>query len=134
MDIRPAFFDNGEYTLYYGMGCEGTSCPNKIKFTVRPNTVSILWVVPQFIVITLGEVLLSVTGLEFAYSQSAPSMKSFLQAMWLLTVFMGNIIDMAISGTHIIPEPAMEFFFYALLMILTMAIFILLGKFFLISC
>uniref|UniRef100_A0A0K0CVT7 MFS domain-containing protein n=1 Tax=Angiostrongylus cantonensis TaxID=6313 RepID=A0A0K0CVT7_ANGCA len=77
MDIRPAFFDNGEYTLYYGMGCEGTSCPNNIKFTVRPNTVSILWVVPQFIVITLGEVLLS--GLEFAYSQSAPSMKSFLQ-------------------------------------------------------
>ncbi|VDM55700.1 unnamed protein product [Angiostrongylus costaricensis] len=102
VDIRPAFFDNGEYTLYYGMGCEGTSCPSKIKFTalmgsvtvlhldgnsnegnyhvlVRPNTVSILWVVPQFIVITLGEVLLSVTGLEFAYSQSAPSMKSFLQ-------------------------------------------------------
>ncbi|VDM55734.1 unnamed protein product [Angiostrongylus costaricensis] len=47
--------------------------------------------------------------------------------MWLLTVFMGNIIDMAVSGTHIIPEPAMEFFFYALLMILTMAIFIILA-------
>ncbi|CAJ0594342.1 unnamed protein product [Cylicocyclus nassatus] len=150
LDIRPGFFDSGKYMLYYGKDCEGTSCPKKIPFTaamgsvrvlhihensseadyqelVRPNTVSILWVLPQYFVITIGEVLLSVTGLEFAYSQSAPNMKSVLQALWLLTVFMGNVIDMGISGTHIIPEPAMEFFFYALLMILTMGIFIVLA-------
>ncbi|KAL6731232.1 hypothetical protein Aduo_002134 [Ancylostoma duodenale] len=150
VDIRPGLIDNGEYMLYYGKDCMATSCPKKIPFTaamgsvkvlhvhdntmegdyhelVRPNTVSILWVLPQYFVITLGEVLLSVTGLEFAYSQSAPNMKSVLQALWLLTVFMGNVIDMAISGTHIIPEPAMEFFFYALLMILTMGIFIILA-------
>lgn len=41
---------------------------------------------------------------------------------------MGNVIDMGISGTHIIPEPATEFFFYALLMVLTMGIFIFLGE------
>ncbi|EYC03736.1 hypothetical protein Y032_0092g2595 [Ancylostoma ceylanicum] len=150
VDIRSGLIDNGEYMLYYGKDCMATSCPKKIPFTaamgsvkvlhvhdnsmegdyhelVRPNTVSILWVLPQYFVITLGEVLLSVTGLEFAYSQSAPNMKSVLQALWLLTVFMGNVIDMAISGTHIIPEPATEFFFYALLMILTMGIFIILA-------
>lgn len=150
IDIRPGFFDNAEYLLYYGKDCEGTTCPRKLPFMarmgsatvlhvndnsmegdyhqlVRPNTVSIAWVLPQYIVITLGEVLLSVTGLEFAYSQSAPNMKSVLQALWLLTVFMGNVIDMGISGTHIIPEPATEFFFYALLMVLTMGIFIFLA-------
>ncbi|KAK6058880.1 hypothetical protein COOONC_03534, partial [Cooperia oncophora] len=150
LDIRPRFFDKGEYLLYYGKDCYATSCPKKIPFAaamgsvrvlhihdntmesdyhelVRPNTVSIMWVLPQYFVITLGEVLLSVTGLEFAYSQSAPNMKSVLQALWLLTVFMGNVIDMGISGTHIIPEPAAEFFFYAFLMILTMGIFILLA-------
>ena len=31
---------------------------------------------------------------------------------------------MAISGTHIIADPAAEFFFYALLMLLTIGIFI----------
>ena len=55
-------------------------------------------------------------------------MKSVLQALWLLTVFIGNLIDMAISGTHIIPEPATEFFFYAFLMVLVMGVFILLGN------
>jgi solute carrier family 15 oligopeptide transporter 1 len=60
---------------------------------VRPNTVHIFWQLPQFIVITLGEILFrfglqlksiltfrfSVTGLEFSYSQAAPTMKSVLQ-------------------------------------------------------
>uniref|UniRef100_A0A914HE48 Uncharacterized protein n=1 Tax=Globodera rostochiensis TaxID=31243 RepID=A0A914HE48_GLORO len=60
---------------------------------VRPNSVNILWQVPQLFVMTVGEILLSVTGLEFSYSQAAPSMKSVVQALWLLTVFFGNIID-----------------------------------------
>lgn len=33
------------------------------------NDVSIFWLIPQYFIITLGEVFLSVTGLEFAYSQ-----------------------------------------------------------------
>lgn len=65
---------------------------------VRPNSVHILWQLPQFIVITLGEILFSVTGLEFSYSQAAPTMKSVLQALWLMTTFFGNVIDMGISG------------------------------------
>jgi len=38
--------------------------------------VSILWQFPQVLVMTIGEILFSVTGLEFSYSQAAPSMKS----------------------------------------------------------
>ncbi|KAI1706909.1 POT family domain-containing protein [Ditylenchus destructor] len=91
---------------------------------VRPNSVSILWQLPQFFVITIGEILFSVTGLEFSYSQAAPTMKSVLQAFWLLTTFFGNLIDMGISGTHVIKEPAMEFFFYAVLMIVVISVFI----------
>uniref|UniRef100_A0A183CM14 Solute carrier family 15 (Oligopeptide transporter), member 1 n=1 Tax=Globodera pallida TaxID=36090 RepID=A0A183CM14_GLOPA len=81
---------------------------------VRPNSVNILWQVPQLFVMTVGEILLSVTGLEFSYSQAAPSMKSVVQALWLLTVFFGNIIDI-------------EFFVYAALMFAVIGLFVLLS-------
>lgn len=36
---------------------------------VRANSISMLWQIPQYVTITAGEVLFSITGLEFAYSQ-----------------------------------------------------------------
>ena len=35
----------------------------------EPNSVSIFLQVPMYVVITAGEVMFSITGLEFAYSQ-----------------------------------------------------------------
>jgi len=36
---------------------------------INPNTINIAWMIPQFFIITVGEVFLSVTGLEFSYTQ-----------------------------------------------------------------
>ncbi|CAI5437649.1 unnamed protein product [Caenorhabditis angaria] len=153
VDIIPGIISDPNVKLHWGPGCNSTSCisslPNinlnaqmgavhvlhihptttekDLDLLVRPNSVSILWSLPQYIIITLGEVLLSVTGLEFAYSQAAPNMKSVLTAMWLLTVFAGNLVAMLISGTRLIPNPALEFFFYSILMCIVMAVFILLA-------
>lgn len=52
---------------------------NELKVLIQPNSVNILWQLPQIIVISFGEVLICVTALEFVYSQAAPSMKSVLQ-------------------------------------------------------
>jgi dipeptide/tripeptide permease len=35
----------------------------------KDNTVHMMWLVPQFAVITTGEIMFSITGLEFSYSQ-----------------------------------------------------------------
>ncbi|GMR57610.1 hypothetical protein PMAYCL1PPCAC_27805, partial [Pristionchus mayeri] len=93
---------------------------------VRRNELSIAWMFPQYFVITMGEVMLSVTGLEFAYSQSTPSIKSLMQAAWLLTVFMGNVLDAFISGSGwFASSAAHEFFLYAGLMLVVMIFFII---------
>ena len=34
-----------------------------------PNSIHIMWMLPQYFLITVGEILFSVTSLEFAYSQ-----------------------------------------------------------------
>ena len=38
----------------------------------EPNSMHMLWLIPQYFVMTLGEVMFSVTGLEFSYSQVMP--------------------------------------------------------------
>ncbi|KAH9310599.1 hypothetical protein KI387_025634, partial [Taxus chinensis] len=64
----------------------------------RTKQLSILWQVPQYIILTAAEVLFSVTGLEFAYSQAPVSMKSVVQAVWLLTTAAGDFITLLLVG------------------------------------
>jgi dipeptide/tripeptide permease len=39
------------------------------------NSVSVAWIIPQFVAVSCGEVLLSVTAYEFAYTQAPKTMK-----------------------------------------------------------
>ncbi len=55
----------------------------------KPN---ISWQILAFAVLTAGEVLISITGLEYAYTQSPPTMKSTIMACWLITVTLGNVL------------------------------------------
>lgn len=55
------------------------------------TTVSILWQMLPYALLTLGEVLVSATGLEFAYSQAPLSMKGTIMSFWNLSVTVGNL-------------------------------------------
>jgi solute carrier family 15 oligopeptide transporter 1 len=43
----------------------------------KENSVHMLWLIPQYFVITVGEIMFSITGLEFSYSRviTIPSTK-----------------------------------------------------------
>lgn len=56
------------------------------------NCTNVLWQIPQYILITIAEIMVSVTGLEFAYSQSPVEMKSVCQSLWLFTIAIGNLV------------------------------------------
>ncbi|XP_057707735.1 solute carrier family 15 member 2 isoform X1 [Corythoichthys intestinalis] len=64
---------------------------------VHANNMHIAWQIPQYVLITVGEVMFSITGLEFSYSQAPSNMKSVLQAGWLLTVAFGNVIVLIVA-------------------------------------
>ena len=68
-----------------------------------PGTV---WVGRQLVVyvlITMGEVLVSITGLEFAYSQAPRRMKSTIMGFWLLAISLGNVATSLIARARLPP-------------------------------
>ena len=87
---------------------ESKSCKIVFDQDSESNKVNIMWMIPQYAIITIGEVLNSATGNEFVYTQvsftircyillpnsfQAPaSMKSVLGSFWFLTTCIGNIL------------------------------------------
>lgn len=55
------------------------------------NTLSITWQILPYALLTFGEVLVSATGLEFAYSQAPLAMKGVIMSFWSLSVTIGNL-------------------------------------------
>lgn len=61
-----------------------------------PNNVHIAVQTPAYVFIGLAEIFISVTGLEYAYTKAPPSMKSFVQSMYLLTNAFGSALSEAL--------------------------------------
>jgi POT family proton-dependent oligopeptide transporter len=58
---------------------------------------SIVWQAWPYLILTTAEVLISTTGLEFAFREAAPSMKSTIMGFWYLAVALGNLLVMGIT-------------------------------------
>ncbi|KAH8287397.1 hypothetical protein KR054_006685, partial [Drosophila jambulina] len=119
----------GVYTLLIVLNSAGTYTANLVTIT-EPNSMNILWLIPQYVIMTLGEVMFSVTGLEFSYAQAPPSMKSVLQACWLLTVAFGNVIVVIIAEAALFESQASEFFLFAGLMFADMLLFMVMAYYY----
>ncbi|XP_014274042.1 peptide transporter family 1 isoform X1 [Halyomorpha halys] len=99
---------------------------SKLLTVVKPNGMSMLWQIPQYVVITSAEIMFSITGLEFSYSESPDSMKSVIMSLWLLTDSFGNIIVLIIAGFKL-ANAAYEMFLFSGLMSVVMLYFIYLA-------
>ncbi|XP_010084527.1 PREDICTED: solute carrier family 15 member 1-like, partial [Pterocles gutturalis] len=49
--------------------CSGDTLTVTYSEDIPPNTVHMAWQIPQYFILTCAEVVFSVTGLEFSYSQ-----------------------------------------------------------------
>ena len=58
---------------------------------------SIGWQIVAYVVITAAEILISVTCLEFAYTQAPRTMKSLIMGIYLLSVSLGNTFTAAVN-------------------------------------
>lgn len=89
--------------------------PAKVAVVVA-SSIPVLWQVPQFFLLMMGEVLLSIPGLQFSFTEAPSNMKSVLTASWFINNAIGNLIVVFITELRLVEEPSNQFFLYALLM------------------
>lgn len=61
-------------------------------------TPNIRWQLLAYAIITAAEVMVSITALEFSYTQAPPQMKSFVMSLFLLTVSVGNVFTAIVNN------------------------------------
>lgn len=95
---------------------------------------SIAWQALAYLILTSAEVLVSVTILEFSYTQAPRNMKSFLMGVMLLSISLGNLLAAGINhlcGTYKSFLPGEQYFgFFVILAAVNAALFLIVAKFY----
>jgi POT family proton-dependent oligopeptide transporter len=98
------------------------------------RTPHIGWQILAFVVLTAAEVMVSVTHLEFAYTQAPKKLKSLVMCTYLGAVSLGNFFTAAIEVLKkkrtLNLEGARFFFFFTGVMIATALLFMFFARFY----
>ena len=97
---------------------------------------SIGWQLLAYVVLTSAEVMVSITCLEFSYTQAPKTMKSFVMAFFMLSISLGNLFTSAVNffirnedGSSKLAG-ADYFIFFTLLMLATAMLFVLVARYY----
>lgn len=88
---------------------------------------SVGWQAVAYVFLTAAEVMVSITGLEFYYTQSPRKMKSLVMALFMCSLSMGNLITAVVTklneghGTPYLTPVQYDYFFAGLMALASVA-------------
>jgi POT family proton-dependent oligopeptide transporter len=92
----------------------------QVQAGLRPHYGWQLW---AYVILTCAEVLVSITCLEFSYTQAPNRMKSFIMSLYLLSISLGNVLASVVNsvianpdGTSQLPGASYYWFFTGLML------------------
>ncbi|MHA3772622.1 POT family MFS transporter [Verrucomicrobiota bacterium sgz303538] len=97
---------------------------------------SVNWQFLAYAILTLGEAMVSITGLEFSYTQAPNKMKSAVMALWLFTVSLGNLFTAGVNyfirnaDGSVKMNDQQYFLFFAGLMLVASVLFVGVARFY----
>lgn len=98
---------------------------------------NVIWQFLAYLILTSGEILVSIVCLEFAYTQSPRKMKSFIMGIYFLGVSLGNLYVSGVNGIMSLfraddgstpLEGANYYWFFAAVMSVTILVYLLWAK------
>ena len=100
------------------------------------QTPHIAWQLLAYVILTSAEVMVSITCLEFSYTQAPNTMKSFIMAFYMLSVAAGNLFTSAVNFLLQTPEGvsrlsgAAYFWFFTAVMGVTALLFLIVVRYY----
>ncbi|CAN5311330.1 N/A [soil metagenome] len=97
---------------------------------------SLWWQMLAYAILTMGEVMVSITALEFSYTQAPNKMKSAVMAAFLFSVSMGNMFTAGVNFVILNEDGSAKmsdfsyYIFFAVLMLVATAIFAVVARFY----
>lgn len=97
---------------------------------------TVWWQMLAYVILTLGEAMVSITGLEFSYTQAPNKMKSAIMAAWLFTVSLGNQFTAQVNRFIMNPDGSSKmsdlhyYLFFAGVMFVTACIYVVVASFY----
>ncbi len=94
------------------------------------------WQLLAYVVLTSAEVMVSITCLEFSYTQAPRTMKSFVMAFFMLSISLGNLFTSAVNFFIQNPDGSSKlagadyFLFFTVLMLVTAMLFTLVVRYY----
>jgi POT family proton-dependent oligopeptide transporter len=111
--------------------------PSLVQVSIdNGGTPHIGWQLLAYVVLTSAEVMVSITCLEFSYTQAPKTMKSFVMAFFMLSISLGNLFTSAVNFFIQNPDGSSKlagadyFFFFTLLMLFTALVFTLVVRYY----
>jgi len=92
------------------------------------SRISILWEVGAYILITMGELCISVVGLQLAFQEAPERMKSIITGVFLFTVFLGNILAAWFARLYTATSPGNYFGGMTIMIAIVTVIFYFIGR------
>jgi POT family proton-dependent oligopeptide transporter len=100
------------------------------------QTPHIIWQIIAFVALTAAEVMVSVTHLEFAYTQAPKKMKSLVMCTYLGAISLGNAFTAAVNFFIQNPDGTLKlsgaayFYFFVKVMLVTAVVFAIVSPFY----
>jgi proton-dependent oligopeptide transporter, POT family len=95
------------------------------------EALSLKWQLLPYVVLELGEVLISATGLEFAYGQAPARYRGLVMSLWLVCTALGNFLVAVITRINskfVQASGTAEFLFYAAFILVAAVAFTLIAR------
>ena len=110
-------------TIGIFLGVVAISISVYIEIEIQRNFISILWIIPQYLILAISDNFLFVSHLNFVYNEASSNMKSVMMSSVYFVMALGNLIVILVSGMKIFTLQVNELLFFAGSLLAAMVLF-----------